>query len=73
MIYVLSCLVWGTIYLALNFFPSLCVRGEAFEHTTFEVSLLKNKFNNICFSPLLGIGKAINFILKKECGKKSPD
>lgn len=51
------------------------MRGETFEHTTFEVSFLKNKFNNICFSPLLGIEKAINFIFKEAGagGGRSPD
>lgn len=54
-----------------KFFPSLDVRGETFEHTTFEVSFLKNKFNNMFFS-FTRNRKAVNFILRKEEGKESP-
>ena len=38
MIYVLSCLVQGSIYLALNSSQASMVREETFEHTTFGVS-----------------------------------
>lgn len=58
MIYVLSCLVRGSIYLALNS-SQASMREETFEHTTFGVSFFfLNKLNNICFSPLLWSGKA---------------
>ena len=59
MIYVLSCLVRGSIYLALNSSQASMVREETFEHT-FGVSFFffLNKLNNICFSPLLWSGKA---------------
>lgn len=46
------------------------MRGETFEHTTFEVSFLKNKFNNMFFS-FTRNRKAVNFILRKEEGKES--
>lgn len=70
MIYVLSCLVRGSIYLALNSSQASMVREETFEHTTFGVSFFfkKNKLNNICFSPLLWSGKAKKFILRKKGG-----
>lgn len=72
MIYVLSCLVRGSIYLALNSSQAFMVREETFEHTTFGVSFFffLNKLNNICFSPLLWSGKAKNFILRKKGGNR---
>lgn len=73
-IYVLSSLVWGGIYLALNS-SWASMWGEAhiccmlnIQHLGFL--LKKKKVNNICFSPLLWSGKAINFILRKEGGNR---
>ena len=56
MIYVLSCLVRGSIYLALNSSRASMVREETFEHTTFGVSFFK-KINSIIYVFLLYYGQ----------------
>ena len=62
---------WRQHLFSAKFFPSLCVWGETFAHTTFRVSLKKyaNKFNAACFSALRCLGKT-NFILRKEGGNR---
>lgn len=67
MIYVLSCLVWGSIYLALNSSQASMWGEKRLNTQHLRFPFLKNKFSNIRFSPFLWVkGNKLYF---KERGR----